>query len=63
MRAFSQTFPTLATLASIRGLKSIAVALCFGITICLTGIANAETVTYSWTGTIVSVEVDDGTGT
>ena len=23
---------------------------------------NAETVTYSWTGTIVSVEVDDGTG-
>jgi len=62
VRAFSQTFPTLATLASIRGLKSIAVALCVGITICLTGIANAETVTYSWTGTIVRVDVDDGTG-
>jgi len=63
MKAFSQTFLTLSTLTTIRGLKSISVALCFGITICLTGIANAETVTYSWTGTIVSVEVDDGTGT
>ncbi len=62
MGAFSQTFLALPTLANIRGLKSIAVALCFGIAICLTGIVNAETVTYSWTGTIVSVEVDDGTG-
>ena len=53
----------LSTVANIRGFKSIAVALCCGITICLAGIANAETVTYSWTGTIVSVEVDDGTGT
>jgi len=63
MKALSHTFFALSTVANIRGLKSIAVALCFGITICLTGIANAETVTYSWTGTIVSVEVDDGTGT
>ncbi len=53
----------LSTVANIRGFKSIAVALCCGITICLAGIVNAETVTYSWTGTIVSVEVDDGTGT
>ena len=63
MRAFSQTFLSLSSVANIRGLKSIAVALCFGIATCLTGIANAETDTYSWTGTIVSVEVDDGTGT
>ena len=53
----------LSTVANIGGFKSIAVALCCGITICLAGIVNAETVTYSWTGTIVSVEVDDGTGT
>lgn len=62
MKLFSQAFLTLSAASNIRGLKSIAVALCFGITICLTGIANAETVTYSWTGTIVSVEVDSGTG-
>ena len=63
MRTFSQTLLLLSTVANIRGLKSIAAALCFGITLCLTGIANAQTDTYSWTGTIVSVEVDDGTGT
>ena len=62
MRAFLQTFLTLSAIANVRGLKSFAVALCFGVAICLTGIANAETDTYSWTGTIVSVEVDDGTG-
>ena len=62
MKALSQTFFTLSTAANIRGLKSIAVALCFGITICLTGIANAETDTYSFTGTIVDLGVDDGTG-
>jgi len=62
MRTFSQTLLSLSTVANIRGLKSIAAALCFGITLCLTGIANAQTDTYSWTGTIVSVEVDDGTG-
>ena len=62
MRAFSQTFLSLSTIANIRGLKSIAVALCFGITICLTGIANAEADAISWTGTIVSVEVDSGAG-
>ena len=63
MRTFSQTLLLLSAVANIRGLKSIAAALCFGITLCLTGIANAQTDTYSWTGTIVSVEVDDGTGT
>lgn len=63
MRAFSQTFLPLSAVANIRGFNSIAVALCFGIAICLTDIANAETVTYSWTGTIVDVLIDDGTGT
>jgi len=63
MKDFSQTFPTLTAVANLRSLKSIAAALCFGITICFTGIANAETDTYSWTGTILSVAVDDGTGT
>ena len=62
MRAFSQTFLALFTVANIRGLKSIVVALYFGIAICMSGIANAETVTYSWTGTILGVGVDDGTG-
>ena len=63
MRLFSQRFLALSTVAYIRGFKSIAVAVCFGIAICSTGIANAETVTYSWAGTVVSVEADDGTGT
>jgi len=62
MKLFSQAFLTLSAVSNIRGLKSIAVALCFGIAICVTGIANAETVTYSWWGNIVSVEVDTGTG-
>ncbi len=62
MRAFSRTFLPPSTVANNRGLKSIAVALCFGITICQTAIANHDTVTYSWTGTIDSVEVDNGTG-
>jgi len=61
MRAFSQTFLKLFAIADIRGLKSIAVALIFGISTCLTGIASADTVTYSWTGSIVSVDIDDGT--
>ncbi len=61
MRAFSQVFLTLPTVANIRGLESIAVALCCAIAICLSGIANAETETYAWSGTILSVDVDNGT--
>ena len=63
MRAIAQTFLTLSAVANIRGLKSIVVALYFGIAICMSGIANAETVTYLWTGTILTVRADDGTGT
>ena len=62
MKPFPRTFFALCTVANMRSLNSIAVALCFAITTCLTGIANAETVTFSWFGTIVSVEVDDRTG-
>lgn len=62
MRPFSQRSLALSTVTNISGFNSIAVALCFGIAICPTGIANAETDTYSWTGTIISVEVDNGTG-
>jgi hypothetical protein len=61
-KLFLKRFLALTTVANIRGFKLIAMALCFGITICLAGIANAETVTYSWTGTIVGVGADDGTG-
>jgi len=39
------------------------VVVCFGFAICQTGIANAETDTYFWTGTILHVGIDDGTGT
>ena len=62
MRSLSQKFLALSTVTIPRGLKSIAVALCFGTTICLTGIDNAETETVSWTGTIIGVEVDSGAG-
>jgi uncharacterized membrane protein len=64
VKPFLQRFLELSIAANIRGLKSIAVALCFGITLCLAGIANAQNaqiVTYSWTGTIDFVS-DDGTG-
>ena len=63
MKPFLQRFLELSIAANIRGLKSIAIALCFGITLCLSGIANAQnaqTVTYSWTGTIDFV-FEDGT--
>jgi len=63
VKPFLQRFLELSIAANIRGLKSIAVALCFGITLCLSGIANAQnaqTVTYSWTGTIDFV-FEDGT--
>jgi hypothetical protein len=62
MKHYLQRFLALSMSTNIGGLKSIVVVLCFGITICIAGIAGAETVTYSWNGTIVSVEADDGTG-
>ena len=62
MKPYLQRFLALSLVANFRGLKSIVVVLCFGITICVAGIAGAETVTYSWNGTIVAVEADDGTG-
>lgn len=64
MKPFLQRFLELSIAANIRGLKPIAVALCFGITLCLSGIANAQnaqTVTYSWTGTVDFV-IDDTLG-
>ena len=62
MKPFPRAFFALSTVENMRSLKSIAVVLCLGTTTFLTGIAHAETVTFSWFGTIVSVEVDDGTG-
>jgi len=61
MKPFLQRSLAMPAVANIRGFKSIAVALCFGITICLAGIANAETVTYSWTGNLFDLTEFEGT--